>query len=392
MKPEALSVTQCIEVLNTIFDQVGSLAVEGEVSELRIIHNKWVTFQLKDEESTLPCFMTVWQMNTQFEDGMTIRVQGNPRIRNKGFFSFVVQSVTPTGEGALARAFALLQKKLEGEGLFAPERKRALPPFPEHIALITSEQAAAYGDFLKVLRARQGGLTISFIHTQVQGEEAPTQLLQALETANTDIQNLDAIVMIRGGGSMEDLAAFNDERVVRAVAASRTPIIVGIGHERDVTLAELAADVRASTPSNAAELLVRTRAEITADIHRLADNMGGRIHDAIQERSTAITHYIHSLSSAASAAVATSMRVVDSMYAIARTIHDRITFESGRIESAYRILVSLSPEKVLARGYSITRNTKGAIVRHSTDTRLGDTLVTTFHEGTVKSDVTEISS
>ena len=216
-------------------------------------------FTLKDKESNVRCFMTVWDLKAEIEDGMMVKVSGRPTLTQKWGFSFNLKSVQPAGEGALRRAFVLLQKKLTAEGVFSIERKRSLPRFPQHIALITSREAAAYSDFIKVLNARVGGLKISFIHTQVQGEKAPQQIIEALEAANTGLTDLDVIVLARGGGSLEDLQAFNDEMVVRAVAASRTPTIVGVGHERDVTLAELAADVRASTPSNAAELLVQSR-------------------------------------------------------------------------------------------------------------------------------------
>ncbi|MEK7500415.1 MAG: exodeoxyribonuclease VII large subunit, partial [Patescibacteria group bacterium] len=167
--------------------------------------------------------------------------------------------------------------------------------FPEHIAFITSRDAAAYNDFLKVLAARQGGLHISFIHTQVQGVDAPDQIIAALSIANTELTNLDAIILVRGGGSAEDLMAFNDEQVVRAVASSRTPIIVAIGHERDVCLAELVADVRASTPSNAAELLVKHKEEIALDISRLSSSLSRVISDRIAKKQSNIINMTHSI-------------------------------------------------------------------------------------------------
>lgn len=220
-----LTVSQFVQTVNDGLESLGALTVEGEVDEFRIIHQKWVTFRIKDENASVGCFMTVWQYKTQIEDGMKVRAIGRPNLRDKGFFSFVLTSVQPAGEGALKRAFELLKQKLLEEGLFAAERKRSLPRFPQHVALITSRDAAAYGDFLKVLQARQGGLTVSFIHTQVQGEPAVPMVLEALSFANTELTDLDAIVMIRGGGSLEDLQAFNDEKVVRAVAAREPQLL-----------------------------------------------------------------------------------------------------------------------------------------------------------------------
>lgn len=353
---QALTVSQFVEVVNLMLSELENVTVEGEVAEYKVIHNKWVTFQLKDEKANVGCFMPVWDLKAQIEDGMMVRAVGRPRLREKGFFSFVLASVTPAGEGALKRAFELLRKKLEGEGLFAPERKRALPRFPQHVALITSRDAAAYSDFVKVLRGRIGGLTISFLHTQVQGEDAPRQLIAALEQANTELKNLDAIVMVRGGGSLEDLQAFNDEGVVRAVAASRTPTIVGIGHERDFTLAELAADMRASTPSNAAEILTRSREEVAAQLLVWKADLIHRWHMHIQDRQHKVSHAVSVLKAEV-----------------------RGTIE--RVEQLVRMLRSLSPEETLRRGYSITRTKEGSVIKEAARVKTGERIVTRVWKG-----------
>lgn len=357
-----LTVSQLVEAVNMVLSELEDVTVEGEVAEYKVIHNKWVTFQLKDERATVGCFMPVWDLKTQLEDGMLIRAVGRPRLREKGFFSFVLTAVTPAGEGALKRAFELLKKKLEVEGLFAPERKRALPTFPRHVALITSRDAAAYSDFVKVLQGRIGGLTISFLHTQVQGEDAPRQLVTALTRANTELQQVDVIVMVRGGGSLEDLQAFNDEGVVRAVAASRTPTVVGVGHERDSTLAELAADLRASTPSNAAELLVRSRQEILARLERWQTTLRHRIEQQIMEARHRVQH---------------GMAVLKA----------RVASTLQRVQQLVRMLHSLSPEETLKRGYSITRTSGGRVVKHARDVSTGDTIRTTLWKGEITSTV-----
>lgn len=359
-----LTVSQLVRLIDEALAAYDGVAVEGEVAEFKIVHQKWVTFQLKDETSTIGCFMTVWQYKTQLEDGMMVRAVGRPRLRDKGFFSFVVESVQPTGEGALKRALELLKAKLEAEGLLAAERKRPLPRFPEHIALITSREAAAYTDFLKVLKARAGGLTVTLIHSQVQGADAPQQLLAALTAANTRLKNADVVVIVRGGGSLEDLAAFNDESVVRAVAGCRVPTIVGVGHERDVTLAELVADVRASTPSNAAEILVRSRQEVASDIAQLQQALRFRMRDALTRHRTVVR------------------RIVDLLHGHLRTVAAHLT----QLE---RVLTSLAPERVLRRGYSITRRADGRVLVDSTKVTAGETLLTQLKAGTVSSTVTD---
>ncbi len=386
-----LTVSQCVEAINIAMDSLGELTVEGEVGEFRIIQNKWVTFDLKDKDSVLKCFMTVWNLRTSIEDGMLVKVTGQPNLRSKGFLSFVAKNVQPSGEGSLKRAFELLKKKLEQEGLFASERKRAIPRFPERVALITSKDAAAYSDFLKVLQARHGGMHISFIHTQVQGVDAPSQIISAMQTANTDIQNLDVIILIRGGGSIEDLMAFNDEHVVRAVATSRTPTIVGIGHERDVSLAELAADIRASTPSNAAELLIKSREEIALDITRMQVSLSRNTTDQLSSYQTAIVRMTRTIGGRLTATAERARQMISRISSVSIRLRDKIKTTRENIDSIRRMLVLVSPEKTLARGYSITRTTSGVIVKDFSTIKKDETLNTTLLRGTITSVVQDIA-
>ncbi|MBI4022337.1 MAG: exodeoxyribonuclease VII large subunit [Candidatus Andersenbacteria bacterium] len=364
---KVLTVTQFVRLIDEALSAYDGVAVEGEVAEFKIIHDKWVTFQLKDATSTIGCFMTLWQYKTPIEDGMLVRAEGRPRLRDKGFFSFVVEAVQPTGEGGLKRAFELLKAKLEAEGLFAAARKRHLPRFPQRIALITSRDAAAYSDFLKVLQARTGGLTISFIHSPVQGEDAPRQLMAALTCANTSLKDIEVIVMVRGGGSLEDLMAFNDEAVVRTVAGCRVPIIVGVGHERDITLAELAADVRASTPSNAAEILVRSRQELASEIAQLRQALRFRMQDALTQHRAVVR------------------RIVDLLRGHVRTV-------GAHLQQLTRVLASLSPQRVLQRGYSITRRENGRVVMTASQVVPGERLVTQLKAGRVVSSVIKLNA
>lgn len=383
-----LTVSQFVEVINfTLEEAMGKVVVEGEVDEFKIIHDKWVTFSLKDKSSSVNCFMTIWQYRTQIEDGMKVKAVGVPKLRNKGFFSFVLESVTPSGEGALKRALQLLQQKLTAEGLFSSERKRALPRFPQHVVLITSREAAAYKDFLKVLGARIGGLTISFIHTQVQGEDAPRQIIEALSMANTELHDVDVIVLIRGGGSLEDLMAFNDEGLVRAVAASRTPTIVGIGHERDITLAELAADVRASTPSNAAELLIPSRQEILGDIEHMALLMSNATTGALTQAQTQVTHAVSALKTRIASTSHEVLRRVDTLVGLGQRFHLAIAQQEKNVVTMERMLSSLSPVNTLKRGYSITKTSEGMLVRSIKGLKKGETLVSTVQDGEITSTV-----
>lgn len=392
MPSDALTVSQFVDAVNTVFSEFGSVTVEGEVAEYKVSQGKWVRFKLKDEECTIDCFMPIWNLKTQVEDGMLIQATGVPKLLTWGSFSFNLTHVRPSGEGALKRAFELLRAKLEQEGLFAQDRKRSLPQFPEHIALITSPEAAAYSDFLKVLAGRRGGLTISVIPSQVQGEPAPMQLTQAIEIANTELPNLDAIVMVRGGGSFEDLQAFNDEALVRAVAASRTPIVVGVGHERDVTLAELAADVRASTPSNSAELLVQSRQELASVIATLQSNLAAAMTQTIHERQQAAQHFTYTLISQLQAAAIHVNKTIQSMQHIGEALSDHIVSERDRLRALSRVLQSLSPEHIMRRGYSITKTRDGSVIKRAADVPIDSEVVTVVYDGSFQSRVSQIDS
>jgi exodeoxyribonuclease VII large subunit len=385
---QVLTVSEFVEAVNLTLDTLDLVTIEGEVSEFKIIHNKWVTFSLKDADSSVGCFMTLWQYRAQIEDGMLVRASGRPRLRPKGFFSFVVEGLQPSGEGALRRAFLLLHDKLQAEGLFSAERKRPLPRWPQHIALITSRDAAAYSDFIKVLGERIGGLTISFIHTQVQGGDAPRQIIDALQTANTDLEHVDVVVLVRGGGSLEDLQAFNDEGVVRAVAASRTPIIVGIGHERDTCLAEMAADVRASTPSNAAELLSPSRQEIAGALEyaqtRLINQMTAHVADQHNTVAAAISRLQHQLT-------ITTTVVKERLHIHQASLRQQLLLTlanaKDKVADTARLLRSLSPQQTLKRGYSITRDREGVVIKSAGQVASGSLLTSQLADGTVESKV-----
>lgn len=284
-----------------------TVVIEGEVASFKINQNKFVFFDIKDDESSLGCFMTVWQLRMPIEDGMKVAIVAQPKLTKWGKFSLTVQTARPIGEGNLKKSFDLLKTKLENEGLFAAGRKRALPSQPERIAIISSTDAAGYADFIKILNERWGGLAVEVAHTQVQGEVAADQMIRALKYFNEQADLADVVVMIRGGGSADDLSAFNDEQLVREIASSRIPTLVGVGHEIDVTLADLAADVRAATPSNAAQIVTPDKREITSSVRQqvrtiahvaeraidvLIQDTRARLYDLLERIDTTFDHWI----------------------------------------------------------------------------------------------------
>ena len=238
------------------------VAIEGELANFRVSRNRWVYFDIKDELASVKFFGSTYLLPGPLEDGLKLRVVGSPRLHPQFGFSITFQSIQPVGEGAIKKAADLVRAKLEAEGLFAPQRKRPLPEIPRRVGLITAAASAACADFIKILNERWGGVEILLADVLVQGAEAPAAIVTAVEYFEQINPLADVLVITRGGGSAEDLAAFNDERVVRAVAASRTPTLVAIGHEIDISLAELAADMRASTPTNAAQIVVPDRRHI----------------------------------------------------------------------------------------------------------------------------------
>lgn len=311
-----------------------SVAIEGEVASFKVNQGKWVFFDLKDEQSSVGCFMSLYSLRVPIQDGMKVIVTASPKLTSWGKFSLTVRAVRPVGEGALKKSFELLKAKLEGEGLFAPERKRPLPAMPRHIGVISSTQAAGYADFVKILNDRWGGLKVDVAQVQVQGEAAPDQIIRAIRYFNEQAELPEVLVVIRGGGSADDLAVFNDELLVREIAASRIPTLIGVGHEVDTTLADYVADVRAATPSNAAQILVPDRAAIRRTVRDRVRAILPRVEYVITDEKEQVRSRIERI----------LMRIEDEH---ADTV--------DRLRSVRRVLAELDPNKVLARGYALVR-------------------------------------
>lgn len=318
----------CNQIMETAFSGV---VVEGEVASFKVNQGKFVFFDLKDEQSSVGCFMMKFALRFPLEDGMKIRVRAVPKLTNWGKFSLTVQAIMPVGEGSLKKSFELLKKKLGDEGLFAPERKRPLPTPLTKIGVISSTQAAGYADFCKILDERWGGLEVQVAHCQVQGMVAADQIIRALNYLN-ERSEVQVIAIIRGGGSADDLAVFNDEALVRAVAASKIPVITGIGHEVDESLCDLAADIVASTPSNAAQMLTRDRREVIAGCRSEVERINNLLNSKIEE----IMRYNR-----------------DETERVAQQIVVKINNVEQDVRAQIKILAQLNPENVLARGYAL---------------------------------------
>jgi exodeoxyribonuclease VII large subunit len=409
MDPQIISVTQFLAIINeTLGFAYPQVVVEGEVSSFKVNQGRWVFFDLKDEANVLSCFMTVQQLKLPIEDGMKVRVTGSPKVTKFSKFSLTVRSVELAGEGALRRAMELLKRKLESEGLFDPARKRPLPAFPQRLGLITSGTSAAYSDFVKILNARWGGVEVLLADVSVQGAAAPDQLVGALEYFNQLRDPVDVLVLIRGGGSLEDLMAFSTEPVARAVAASRTPIVVGVGHEIDFSLADYAADVRAATPTDAARLVVPDRHEIAARTRHLASNLDGALSRTLDQRRAIVDRAVHRLEAylrhpreRVQAQEAKLWRGLDRLAHQVTTDTDRtavlghrlagferlvLSERRARLAGLTRVLRGFDPQAVLNRGYAIVRSGE-EILRDPAKTRTGDPLMIQLAKGSIGAEV-----
>lgn len=383
-EPTILSVTQLNESLNDLLGQFEVL-VQGEVSSYKISHNKWVTFDLKDENSRINCFMTTYQQTVPLEDGMEIVVKGKASIYTPyGKLSFKPYFIKPVGEGALKKAYEMTKKLLESEGLFSNEHKQAIPTFPQRIGIVTSQEAAAYTDVLRIINNRWQGLEIFLYPAKVQGETAPQTIVDGLDYFNKK-HPVDVIILTRGGGSLEDLQAFNAESVCRGVFASKIPIICGVGHERDETLAEYVADKRASTPSNAAEIAVPDKESVMYQLQATHDRLSNSMQNYIMQ----VDHTLSSLENRLGLYLSRVDSLLDTYAGKLTTSIEKLTLSIHESLRRYEdVFKSLNPTSVLARGYSITLS-KGKPITSAKQLTTNAELLTRFADGEIRSIVTD---
>lgn len=415
-KPKPVfSVSELIEYINITFSSI-RLTVEGEITEIHVSQSIYLFVTLSDLKAKanikvfgLTSEITNWGA---LKEGMKVKVDGKPQIFKKsGQFNFRAFSILPSGEGALKAAFEILKNKLQKEGLFA--RKRTIPEYPVFIGLITAENSQAYKDFIKVLSRRMGGLTIYLYPVQVQGKMAISTILKALNFFEANPKLVDVLALVRGGGSLEELSAFNSEEVARAIYRAQISTVVGVGHEGNITLADLVADLRASTPSNAAELLVRNREDIKAHINFLEGEIERIVgHQLQSKRHQAFNLLIsieHNLSDLKNK---TRHLIQESFYNLERLethLQERKLIIKGIIQNLLdnqkswfsslkekvvflkKELENLSPLNILKRGYSITMTKTGKLVKNPLEVKVGELITSLLAEGKISSIVKERS-
>lgn len=368
-EPLTCTVSEFVSLVNQTLEYAyPGMVITGEIANFRVSKGRWVYFDLKDEGAMVRFFGTVYQMPGPLEDGMTVAVRGVPKLHPQYGFSVTIQSVKPMGEGSIKKAAALLEAKLKAEGLFDESRKRLLPHPPKKIGLITSGESAAYRDFMKIINARWGGIEITLIDVQVQGEPAPGQIVSAIQQFNALAEAPDVLVVTRGGGSAEDLQAFSTERVTRAVAASRIPTLVAIGHEVDISLAELAADKRASTPSNAAELLVPDRRAVLEQLTMRRERLSYIVEQTLASVRQELEAHANLLYRASEQVIAQAKR---------------------QLELRKQVLTAYDPQTALNRGYAIVR-LQDKVVRQGADISVGDELTLQMQDAMLATEVKQV--
>jgi len=391
-------VSQITAYIRELFDSdyaLQNLWLEGEVSNYSRAASGHVYFTLKDEEAQIRCVMWRSQVERQAylpQNGEAIVAHGRISVyESGGQYQLYVDDIQPAGAGLLYLQFEALKERLAAEGLFDAERKRPLPPFPRRLGVVTSPAAAALRDIVNVLRRRYPLVEVVLSPTPVQGDEAPSQIVAAIEALN-EHTDVDTIIVARGGGSLEDLWAFNDERVARAIYASQVPVVTGVGHETDFTMADFVADVRAPTPSAAAEVAVPDRQELQGAVEswrgRLAQLMRGRIEEgcrALQYRE----QILHRFSPQAQID-SYRQRIDDLMHSALAGLKHRLALARERLRALDSQSQTLSPLATLERGYAIARHLgTGKVVRSVAQVVAGDRLEVRVRDGQFESIVDE---
>jgi len=382
------------QIRTTLEGSFAEVWVVGEVSNLKYHQSGHVYFSLKDDKAQLNCVIwrsTASRLRFRLEDGAEVFAFGGVTVYPPhGKYQLIVRKVTPKGIGALQLAFMQLLNKLREEGLFDDDRKKPLPEFPRKLAIVTSPTGAAIRDMLRILRARGAGLDVYVFPVKVQGEEAAPAIAKAIGRLNREMPELDVMIVGRGGGSIEDLWAFNEEVVARAIADSGIPVISGVGHEVDVTIADYAADMRAATPTEAAAMACPDRRELK----QLTDHLRQRMGQLLQWRLKAARERLDDLASRPALRRPVSViqqhvqRVDELTERLANSTRSALEMKRQRLEALSGKLNALSPRNVLERGYSITVLAEsGKVVLNARQAPPGTAVSTLLHKGRLLSKV-----
>ena len=387
-----LTVSQISQKIRDCLEsQFPSLWIKGELSNF-IAHSSghWY-FSLKDERSQVKGVMFRGQnqkLSFRPQNGTEILVQGHLSVYPpRGDYQILCYEMEIVGSGSLQKQFDQIKQKLQKEGLFDKERKRPLPPFPQHIALITSPTGAAVRDILQILKRRFKAVKVTLIPALVQGEQAPASLLKSLSLSKK--LSADVLIIGRGGGSMEDLWAFNDENLARAIANHPVPVISAVGHEIDFTICDFVADLRASTPSAAAELVVQNVEDILEKTDRLEKQFVQNIKLQFKFFKDKLLSLEKRLIRPDRLLQDFSQRLDEMNLRLDQALKQVFERAKERLKNFEQVLESLSPKKVMKRGFSIVTNTNGDLIYDAKELKIKDFVMINFFKGQAKATVTE---
>lgn len=391
MMTEPITVTALNQYVKGLMDRdrlLSQVLVRSEISNYKVYPSGHHYFSLKDAESSVRCVMfrrEASSLRFRPESGMKVVVSGRVSVFPRdGAYQLYCQTMLPDGVGELAYAFERLKSRLHKEGLFDPLKKQPLPAYPTTIALITSPAGAAVRDMIRILGARWPMSKVIVVPVRVQGAEAPEEICQALDLVNA-LEAADLIITGRGGGSMEDLWAFNAEEVARAISRSRIPVISAVGHEPDVTIADFVADQRASTPSNAAELAVPDQDDLWQALDHLQARLDKAMDRVLQRRQDRLIRLQTSpfLQSPLRAIREKRLQLNLQRQRFIRGMEQQLQLNRHEIGRLAASLEALSPFKVLARGYSMTQKDYGTVVSMIQQVSVGDILRVRVSDGTI---------
>lgn len=388
-EPDVWTVSEVNRYVRELFEidyRLQDLEVSGEVSNFSQARSGHLYFTLKDDAAQLKCVMwrtAAQRLRFQPQDGDAVVVRGRLSVYEAGgVYQLYAETMSPAGRGNLALAFEQLKERLAAEGLFDVEQKRPIPPFPRKIGIVTSPDAAALRDILHVLQRRCPLVAVLIAPTLVQGPEAPAQIVRALQWLDGR-SDIDTIIVARGGGSIEDLWAFNDEQVVRAIAAARHPIISGVGHETDFTITDFVADERAPTPSAAAERAVPDLSEMHVLIRERRQRLTAVMARQLQQRQVAVAQLRRSLTHLSPRTrLENNRQRIDGLNGrLEQAMQRRLEKIRARLALSQTSLAAVGPAATLKRGYAIVRRVDGQIVRSVTAVASGDVLAVQVVDG-----------
>ena len=387
-----LTVTQLTAHIKSLLEgSFPDVWVEGEISNLSIPQSGHAYFTLKDQQSQIRAVL--FRSSQRFlkftlQHGMQVICRGRVSVYEpRGEYQIILDYIEPKGVGALQLAFEQLKARLEKEGLFELDHKKPLPVLPRRIGIITSPSGAAIRDMLRVIKRRHPKMQILIYPVPVQGVEAAPAIVEALNYFNRE-QNVDVLIAGRGGGSLEDLWAFNEESVARAIYASTLPVISAVGHETDYTIADFVSDLRAPTPSAAAEMVVESEENFRVGIGALESRLVRSIRQILEQVRSSLRENMRILGDPRRALEQFSQRLDDLVHRMAMEIGHRVRRDRARFAALTAGLDHLNPLAILARGYSITRKyPSGTVLKDAAEVNVGDSLSTKLHNGVVFSRV-----